>query len=44
MHQSGQPGQLNTGGGGGGSTHHSTPQQVSGKGGPGIVIVRYRAR
>ena len=44
LHQSGQPGQLNTGGGGGGSTHHSTPQSVSGKGGPGIVIVRYRAR
>lgn len=43
-HASGQPGQRNTGGGGGGSTHHSHANQNSGKGGPGIVVVRYRVR
>ena len=43
-HLNGQPGQRNTGGGGGGSTHHSHVNQNSGKGGPGIVVVRYRTR
>lgn len=43
-HANGQPGQRNTGGGGGGSTHHSHVNQNSGKGGPGIVVVRYRVR
>lgn len=43
-HQSGQPGQRNSGGGGGGSTHTGHVNQQSGKGGPGIVIVRYRTR
>lgn len=36
------PGKDNTGGGGGGSGHNqSNPYGVGGKGGPGVVIVRY---
>lgn len=36
------PGQDNTGGGGGGSGHNSSnPYGTGGRGGPGIVIVRY---
>lgn len=43
-HLSGQPGQRNTGGGGGGTTHSSHQNTDSGRGGPGIVVVRYKAR
>ena len=36
------PGQDNTGGGGGGSGHNSSnPYGVGGRGGPGVVIIRY---
>lgn len=43
-HHSGSAGngQWNTGGGGGGSTHASHSNSDAGRGGPGIVIVRYR--
>jgi len=44
FHLGGQPGQRNTGGGGGGSTHSSHQNADGGRGGPGVVIVRYRAR
>lgn len=43
-HNSGQSGAKNTGGGGGGSTHSGHTNSFSGRGGPGVVIVRYRTR
>ena len=43
-HNSGQSGQKNTGGGGGGSTHSGHANSYSGRGGSGVVIVRYRTR
>jgi hypothetical protein len=44
LYFAGQPGQRNTGGGGGGGTHSSHQNTDSGRGGPGVVIVRYRSR